>query len=128
MTLIVKNNKKGCEDMNINQLLSKNLFTLVNDGQNGDFTISKPFCCDLLSVAMGKAPAGCVWITVMGNSNTLAVATLAEAACIIFAEGAKLDDVALSKAKEHCITVLYTDLPIFDAALKVHQLIQEYDI
>ena len=44
-----------------------------------------PFCCDLLSVAMGKAPAGCAWVTVMGNMNTLAVATLADAACGIAA-------------------------------------------
>lgn len=114
--------------MNINQLISKNLFTLVNDGGNGDSTISKPFCCDLLSIAMGKAPAGCVWVTVMGNANTLAVATLAEASCILFAEGTKLDDATLTKAKEHKLTVMYTDLPIFDAALKLHQLIQEFDI
>ena len=26
-----------------------------------------PFCCDLLSVAMGKAPAGCAWVTVDGK-------------------------------------------------------------
>ncbi len=128
MTLIVKNKKKGCDDMNINQLISKNIFTLANDGGNGNFSIAKPFCCDLLSIAMGKAPAGCVWVTVMGNSNTLAVASLAEAACIIFAEGITLDDAALNKAKEHNITVMYTELPIFDAALKVHQLIQEYVI
>ncbi|WP_312653634.1 hypothetical protein [Aminipila sp.] len=114
--------------MNINQLISKNIFTLANDGGNGNFSIAKPFCCDLLSIAMGKAPAGCVWVTVMGNSNTLAVASLAEAACIIFAEGITLDDAALNKAKEHNITVMYTELPIFDAALKVHQLIQEYVI
>ncbi|MBE6035494.1 MAG: hypothetical protein E7222_12460 [Clostridiales bacterium] len=111
--------------MNISQFISKNIFTLANDGGNGDMSISKVFCCDLLSIAMGKAPEGCAWVTVMGNSNTLAVATLTQAACILFAEGVQLDDAALDKAKEHNITVMYTELPIFDAALAVHQLIQE---
>lgn len=112
--------------MNVNELVKKNIFTVANYGKNEETTISKVFCCDLLSIAMGKAPAHCVWITVMGNTNTLAVASLTETACIIFAEGIKLDNEALKKAKEHNITVLYTDSPIFDTALKVNQLIQEF--
>ena len=55
--------------------------TLV--GADPDREVTKIFCCDLLSIAMSKAPAGCVWVTVMGNRNTLAVASLAEAACIV---------------------------------------------
>ena len=53
--------------------------------------------------------------------NTLAVATLAEAACIIMAEGTALDEVAMKKARDQEITVLATELPVFDAALKVYQ-------
>ena len=49
--------------------------------------ITRIFCCDLLSIAMSKAPAGGVWVTVMGNRNTLAVASLTDTACIILAEG-----------------------------------------
>ena len=55
------------------------------------------------------------------RSNTLAVATLAEAACIIMAEGTALDEVAMKKARDQEITVLATELPVFDAALKVYQ-------
>ena len=47
---------------------------------NPDREVSKVFCCDLLSIAMGKAPADGVWVTVMGNKNTLAVATLTDTA------------------------------------------------
>ena len=32
---------------------------------NPDREISRVFCCDLLSIAMGKAPADGVWVTVM---------------------------------------------------------------
>ncbi|MBR6607174.1 MAG: hypothetical protein IKK98_00700, partial [Oscillospiraceae bacterium] len=38
----------------------------------------KVFCCDLLSFVMGRAPADCAWITVMGNVNSIAVAVLAD--------------------------------------------------
>lgn len=88
---------------------------------NPDREISKVFCCDLLSIAMGKAPADCVWVTVMGNKNTLAVATLADAACIVLAEGIGMDEGTLEKAKEEGIAILSTELPVFDIALEIHE-------
>lgn len=108
--------------MTVQNLIDSGVFRLVNAGENPEREITVPFCCDLLSIAMGKAPAGCAWVTVMGNMNTLAVASLADAACIIMAEGAMLDEIAMKKAKEQEITVLDTELPIFDAALKVYQM------
>ncbi|MBT9777222.1 hypothetical protein GPL15_11990 [Clostridium sp. MCC353] len=111
--------------MTVKELIDRNIFGVVNIGDGTDRSITKPFCCDLLSVAMGRAPEGCAWVTVMGNMNTLAVASLADAAVVIMAEGAVLDDVALKKAKEQEITVLKTDLPIFDAALAVFRLMND---
>lgn len=108
--------------MTVQNLIDSKVFRTVNIGENLDREITVPFCCDLLSIAMGRAPAGCAWATVMGNMNTLAVASLADAACIIMAEGAALDELALKKAKEQEITVLATELPIFDAALRIYQL------
>ena len=67
------------------------------------------------------APAGCAWVTVMGNMNTLAVATLADVACVIMGEGAALDEIALKKAQQQEITVLATELPVFEAALWIWQ-------
>lgn len=107
--------------MTIRELIDANLFTLVNDGKNDDTVLSGCYCCDLLSIAMGHAPAGCVWVTVMNNINTLAVASLAECGCIVLACGVAADEAFLAKASEQNITVLKTELPIFDAALKVHE-------
>ena len=109
--------------MTVQELIDKQIFGVVNLGDSLDRQITVPFCCDLLSIAMGRAPAGCAWVTVMGNMNTLAVATLTEAACVILAEGAALDEVAAKKAVEQGITVLATELPIFEAALAVHGLL-----
>ena len=109
--------------MTVQDLVNRELFRVVNLGDEPEREITKPFCCDLLSIAMGKAPAGCAWVTVMGNMNTLAVASLTEAACVILAEGGVLDEAAAKKAVEQGITVLSTELPIFEAALQVYGLL-----
>ncbi|MGN0159240.1 MAG: hypothetical protein ACI39W_08915 [Brotaphodocola sp.] len=109
--------------MTVQELIDSGKFEVVNIGEDTDRQIEGPFCCDLLSIAMGRAPAGCAWVTVMGNMNTLAVATLADAACIVLAEGVLPDEVAVKKAKDQDITVLKTEEPIFDAALWIYQRI-----
>ena len=88
---------------------------------NPERELSKVFCCDLLSIAMSKAPADGVWVTVMGNKNTLAVASLTETACIILAEGVGLDEGTLKQAESEGIAVLTTELPVFDMALEVYE-------
>lgn len=107
--------------MTVQDLIDSKRFDIVNIGERTDRQIEVPFCCDLLSIAMGRAPTGCAWVTVMGNMNTLAVASLADAACIILAEGVMPDEMALKKAKEQEITVFQTEEAIFDAALWIYQ-------
>lgn len=106
--------------MTVKNLIDSGIFAVFNEGDDLEREITKPYCCDLLSVAMGKAPAGCAWVTVMGNLNTLAVASLTDAACVILAEGVALDENASAKARQQGITVLRTEEPVFDAALAVH--------
>lgn len=107
--------------MTIKELTDSHLFETINIGDDTERAISGLFCCDLLSIAMSKAPADSVWVTVMGNINTLAVAALCDVGCIVLAEGVSLDDTAKAKAIQQHITVLRTEMPIFDAALKVHE-------
>lgn len=107
--------------MTVREVIDSGLFEVINRGDDLDREITKPFCCDLLSIAMGRAPEGCVWVTVMGNMNTLAVAALADAACLVMAEGTALDEMALKKAEDQGITVMKTELPVFEAAYLVRQ-------
>jgi len=111
--------------MTVKELMNRNVFQVVHVADDLDISIEKPFCCDLLSIAMGRAPADCAWVTVMGNLNTLAVASLAEAACVILAENASLDEAASIKAKDRQITILKTDMPIFEAALIIYEMLKE---
>lgn len=106
--------------MTVQQLLDSNVFEVLNTGYETDKTISKPYCCDLLSVAMSTAPENGIWFTVMANQNTLAVAGLTDTACIVFAQNAAPDEATLKKAVAEGITLLRTQLPVFDAALLVY--------
>ena len=83
--------------------------------------VESVFCCDLLSLAMSRARAGCAWVTVMGNVNTIAVATLADVSCVVMAEGVQLDETARARAKEQGVTVLATEEPVFEAALNIYR-------
>lgn len=107
--------------MKVVDLIKADIFEVVNEGDGIQREICSPYCCDLLSIAMGKMKADSAWVTVMGNINTLAVATLADASCIILAEGSQLDEPAFNKAKEQGITVLKTEKPIFEAAFLVYE-------
>lgn len=111
--------------MTIKNLIDKNLFTLVNEGTDTDRMISKPYCCDLLSVAMSSAPADGIWFTVMANMNTIAVATLTETACIVLALGTMPDEATLARAKNEGLTIFCTELPIFDAAVLYYEMQKE---
>lgn len=107
--------------MNVQTIIDSQLFQVVVPGQP-EKTISKIFCCDLLSIAMSKAPENAAWVTVMGNRNTLAVASLTDISCIILAEGITFGEEELNCAKEEGIAVFATELPVFDAGLKVQEL------
>ena len=78
--------------------------------------VESVFCCDLLSLAMSRARAGCAWVTVMANLNTVAVATLADAACLVFAEGICQPEGCVAKAAEEGIAVYTSPLPVYETA------------
>ena len=96
------------------------LFTPVNIAEP-DRSTECIFCCDMLSIAMGKAPSGCVWVTVMSNINTLAVATLADAAAVVLAEGQQPDENVRAKAAEQGVNLFTTPLPIYEACVKIRE-------
>ncbi len=109
--------------MTVSELLKLDLFKVINEEGDTEKTITGPYCCDLLSIAMSKSPAGAAWITVMGNINTLAVASLTEAAVVILAEGIVLNEALIAKAKEQGIIVLATNQPIYETARQIEELI-----
>lgn len=108
--------------MTIKELIESHVFETINIGDDTERTISGLFCCDLLSIAMSKAPADSVWVTVMGNINTLG---RCRSVCGRLYHSRRrqfsLDEAARTKALQQHISVLRTEQPIFDAALSVYE-------
>lgn len=44
--------------MTVRELIDSNLFEVINAGEELDREIKKPFCCDLLSIAMEEQKRG----------------------------------------------------------------------
>lgn len=75
---------------------------------------------DLLSWVMARAQSGNVWLTVMGNVNAVAVASLTDCAAIVLCENATLDDEAKMRANQQGIPVYRTEHPLYETAVEVH--------
>ena len=84
-----------------------------------DREISGCYIGDLLSWVMGRAKEGDAWITIMSNQNVLAVASLADVACIILAEGVTLEEELLSTARDKGINVLSSEEAAFSIAARL---------
>ncbi len=92
---------------------------VYNEGE--DKEITGVYCCDLLSVVMGKGKPDSAWVTVMGNINSAAVAVLVDIGVIVLAENTKPDENLLNKAKDENLTILGSEEPIFETALKIYK-------
>lgn len=113
--------------MTVNELIKACNLEILNLG-NPEAVVETPYCCDLLSIAMGHAPAGGAWCTVMANMNTLAVASLTDTACIILCCGREADENMKLKAVSEKINLLRTAKPIFETALEVYKTLNETGI
>ncbi len=85
--------------------------------------ISGAYIGDLLSWVMGRAQSDNVWITIMSNSNIVAVATLADVGCILLSEGVTLEDDIVALANSKGVNIFSTELATYEAALKVKEFI-----
>ena len=110
--------------MTVEEIIVRCHFEVLSEGDL-EKQVTEAYCCDLLSIAMRSVPEGAVWCTVMSNVNTLAVAALTDAACIVLCENMSADEALIQKAKEQEITVLRTDKAAFKAGLAVYKLLNE---
>ena len=108
--------------MTVTELSQKDGFSAVHiaDGQRA---LEGVYCGDLLSWVMGRAQCGDAWITIMSNINVVAVASLSDVACVILAEGVKLDADALAAAQQKDISVLSTDKSTYQIAVTLGELL-----
>lgn len=78
---------------------------------------------DLLSWVMSKAKEDNVWITIMSNVNVVAVATLTDVACVILAEGVKLEEKDAETAMAKGVNIFTTDKNAFELSKSLHGIV-----
>jgi len=109
--------------LTVSEMISHTGYAKLNKKETPDREIKGVYCCDLLSVAMGGAPADSAWVTVMGNINAVAVSALADTACVVVADGAAVEERALQKADEQGVILLSSKQPVFETAKLIDSLL-----
>ena len=91
---------------------------------DGSREITGVYIGDLLSWVMGRAESGDAWITIMSNINIVAVASLADVACIILAEGVELDETVCATALQKGINIYTSDKTAYQLAASLAECLQ----
>ena len=102
--------------MTVGDFATKNALTVVTMPEPSR-EIEGCYIGDLLSWVMGRAQENDAWITIMSNTNTIAVASLTNVACVILAEGVKLEEEIVKVAENKGINVLTSSFSSFETAL-----------
>ena len=108
--------------MTVNELSAQAEFKALTM-PDGEREITGVYIGDLLSWVMGRAKADCAWITIMSNINIVAVAALADTACIILAESVELPEDVVSTATQKNVNILSSELGAYEIACKLNELI-----
>ena len=101
--------------MTVKQLCENGSFSALTI-PSPDREINGVYIGDLLSWVMGRASEDNAWITIMSNTNVIAVATLTDVSCIILAEGVTLESDVLATAEAKGINVLLSDKSAYETA------------
>ena len=109
--------------MKIKDIGEKLGLTVISGEDNLEREAENCFIGDLLSHVMSHAKSGDVWITVQGNINVIAVASLTDCAMVIICEGMKLDDSALKKARIEEIPVFASGKSAYNLACELKELL-----
>ena len=78
---------------------------------------------DLLSWVMGRAPQDAVWVTIMTNINTVAVATLTDVSMVIIAENAEIAPDVVEKAREKGVNLYISPLDAYALACEIQKYV-----
>ena len=106
--------------MKLTELREKLELRLVCGEEDKDF--DGVYAGDLLSRAMSHVEADNLWITIMPNTNVIAVASLTEAAAVILAEEVELQADALAAAKENGITVYSSERTVYELCVMISEV------
>lgn len=111
--------------MKVKDLLKEENFTIIAGEEGIQRDLQGVYIGDLLSWVMAHLQENEAWITIQSHVNVIAVGVLNDAACILLAEGAYLDDDAKEKADQESLPVIKTSMSAYELAVKMDELIKE---
>lgn len=91
---------------------------------DGERAVTGAYCGDLLSWVMGRARRGDAWITIMTNMNVVAVASLADAACVILAEGVSMEQAVADAALARGVNLLSSPRTAYEIAAALSDILK----
>ena len=86
----------------------------LTEGVPEDRDILCGYVCDLLSWVMAHGEEGMAWVTVQTHLNVIAVAALAEMACVVLPEDITMEQDVLDKANTEELCVLSSPLTAYE--------------
>ncbi|MBQ7096745.1 MAG: hypothetical protein IJN96_01580 [Clostridia bacterium] len=108
--------------MNVREIASKLGLKFYAGEEYAEKTAKGCYIGDLLSLAMSKVQMDYVWITIQTNVNIVAVASLADAGCIILADGCVPDEKTVERAKEQEIIILGSEMSAYELAVRLSEM------
>ena len=88
-----------------------------------DREVTGGYAGDLLSWVMGRAQDGDAWVTIMTNINVVAVASLADVACVVLAENVPVDAQVVQTATAKGVTLLRSKASAFTLSKHIADLL-----
>jgi iron only hydrogenase large subunit-like protein len=114
--------KKEMGTMTVNDLVARFDLQVVAGEKGLERKVADGYCGDLLSEIMANAPEGCVWLTIQGHQNIVAVGVLREMAGIIITGGRTPDDETLQKANQEGIPILLSPDSAYQLAGQLYSM------
>ena len=99
--------------MNISELQALIEATLLTPETDENKPVTCGYACDLLSWVMAHGEQGMAWVTVQTHMNVVAVAVLADMACVILPENIQMERESLDKASKEGMTILSSPLTAY---------------
>ena len=100
--------------MKVSELRSMIRGTDLTPEVAGDREITCGYTCDLLSWVMAHGDEGMAWVTVQTHLNVVAVAVLADMACVVLPEGIRMEDESLKKAVDEGMSVMSSPMTAYE--------------
>ncbi len=100
--------------MKVSELQTLLQAELLTPGVGEDREVTCGYTCDLLSWVMAHGDEGMAWVTVQTHLNVVAVAVLADMACVVLPENIRMEAESLKKATDEGMRVLTSPLTAYE--------------